>query len=412
MYVYKFEKIGYYKITPIFALGIPYGIIMLLVSLIDTFTIYKSYRMSFLVPFYSCIYILIFALVGGLVRKIQLPSRFKQENIKKINERIGKVNFKYGAIYFYVTILLVAYVLIYYLNNFGLRLPELSQVKLVFSKGINGHILNVVTALMIINFVSILNMSDCKMKKITYLFPVFWIPFLMIFASKNSLLIYVFALIFEYSYIRYSKINLKKVGIISIIASSLFICVYIARFLLQGYSFENIPYKYIFNHYTFYLTGSFYAYSKVLELSLNGNSGFGLVFAPIINLIRLITGRDLISTIANFVTVDIGNEYNSTNVFTLFGALQYETSILGTILLIILISFVVYYNFYKMIKYRNLARVSLSSYLSATLVFSFFNCFYGTVSVWEIISCLLFISFVEKIEINPKSIYLFTRNDY
>ncbi|MDQ0154191.1 DUF6337 family protein [Robertmurraya andreesenii] len=398
---YKLERRSEYKITPVLALGGPYGIIMILVALIDTFGSDESYKMSFLVPLLSCVYIIFFSIVGRLLSIIFLPTRLERK-ADLIEKRNVKVGFKYEKIYFGMLLILLTYIISCYLLAFGVRLPELTQIKSFFSHGLPAHVTNFVTVLMIINFSSALNNRGNWKRKIQLFLSVFWVLFLLVAQAKYSMYIYVFVLIFEYSYIKYMRINFKKLSVISIIASSLFIIVYIARFLSEGFNLKNIPFEFIFNHFKYYLTGSFYAFSKVLELNLDGSAGFGIVFAPIINILNLLSGNNFTSTVADFVTVDLQGSYTSTNVFTFFGALHYETSFIGSIILILIIACVVYYNFYKMIKYSSLPRLPLNSYLCAVLALSFFNNFFGTFNVWEIALSLLIISFAERVDIKEK----------
>ena len=394
IFFYTIEKTKECKITPIFALGIPYGIIMLLVAIRDTFWNY-GYSINVRIPIFSCIYIIIFAVVGRLAKIIfNISNKKKFSNIKQ-NSYVYK--FRHEKLYFFGMLLFLVFILVYYIVTLGFRLHGHLEVKAAFANGLPAHMVNFITALMIVNFVSLLNRRFIIKKKLLYLLPILWAAFLLVADTKYTLFMYIFALIFEFTYIK--KIKITKVAILSLCASGLFIVVYAIRFLLEGYNIYNIPFNFIFRHFIYYLIGSFYGYSKIIDISLMGSAGFGIIFAPIINLFKLISNENLISTVAQFVPVYIGNSYQATNVFTLFGALQYETSAAGTIVLLMLISFFIYYYFYKMQKFKDLKYIPLVSYLCSTLVVSFFNCFYGTVTVWEVTIILLIITYIERIKI-------------
>ena len=394
---YKVELTRKYRITPVFALGIPYGIIMLIVTIVDMFSSEYSYKMSVGVPFYSCIYILVFIFIGEVVHLLYFKktSELKKVNICKEDDKISEI--KHEKIYMILTMVFVLYIVIYYIQSFGFSIIDLSTIKLAFANGLPAHLVNFTTGLMLVNFVALLNNKTNSNRKIPYILNILWMVFLIVASTKYSLFIYVFSIIFAYSYIKFNKINLKKIAILSISASSLFILVYAARFISQGFNIKEIPIDFILGHFSFYLTGSFYGYSSIIESGINGSIGFGILFAPVINFISTISGNTLLSTISDFIPVDMGSTYSSTNVFTLFGALQYETSILSTIFLVGLISFFTYYNYYKMVKYEKIFSVPLNSYICGVLVVSFFNCFYGTLNVWEIIATLLVVYYFEKI---------------
>jgi hypothetical protein len=182
----------------------------------------------------------------------------------------------------------------------------------------------------------------------------------------------------------------------------LFVFVYVARVLSQsnGERIDNDFIKFIIGHFFFYLTGGYYAFSRVIEFSLHGNVGLGILFAPIVNFFRLFTGDVFISTVADFVKIDLTTRYQETNVFTLFGCLQYETNVFITICIVIFIASVTYYCYCSLVINKRTNFIPLVSFIYSTLIFGFFNCFYGTLSTWLMIFVLVVFTIFEDNKVN------------
>lgn len=395
IWIYSKERNKYYIITPAMSLGFPFAVIMLFVSMIDIYTSIKFDKMSFLVPLYSCLYFILFTSIGYLLKRLLFLSKFNKDINLIIKENIEKKEIKFKTIYISMLIFFIVFIFFFFIMKFGFRIPNIELIKNTFSIGFIAHIINFTTALMLVNFAITLNENKYK---INYVLSLFWLIFLLGVSAKYYLFIYVITIFFEYFYLKKRKLGIKRLINMTIMLSGLFILVYILRFINNGINLHNIPYDFIFNHFLYYLTGSFYAYSIIIENSLSGNIGYGILFAPLMNLIARLYDYNIITTVADFIPVNIIGLYNSTNVFTIFGSFQYETSVFGTIILIIIIAFIIYYYFYKMFFTRNLIYVVLTSYLCAILVISFFNSFFGTLNVWEMFFSILLISFVERLK--------------
>lgn len=273
-------------------------------------------------------------------------------------------------------------------------LDNLILLKKVFSVGVIGHLVNIVNAIVIIIFTNeiIAYKQHGRFNKFAIVFSLAWVVFLVVATAKYMLMMFVASLTISYINILPEKVNFFKVVISMLIFPILFVIVYMTRFISNGLAFSDLPFEFIMAHLEYYTVGSFYAFSRVIEYNLRGTTGFGIIFAPIINLVSLISGNEFTSTIASFI--NIGNDAE-TNVFTMFGAFQYETGILGAVLLVGLISVLVFCSYYKALSKPTAPKIALYSYLGSSLVVSFFNSFYGTLNMWEVVITIMLISVFE-----------------
>ncbi|MDE5889134.1 MAG: hypothetical protein K2H20_03845 [Bacilli bacterium] len=161
----------------------------------------------------------------------------------------------------------------------------------------------------------------------------------------------------------------------------------------------TVPYEFIFHHFIYYISGGYYSFSSILEFgsSPTPGVGVGVFFAPIINIANSIMGKEFISSTSAFISVQLPGGYESTNVFTLFGSILLEMGVVGVIGCVAILSILAYVAYGLFLRSNNKVMTALHSYVMATLVFGFFNCFYGMLNVWELIAVIFIISMLYDI---------------
>ena len=356
--------------TPVFCFSILYSFIMVYVAFIDLFKGEGEYRMSYMVPVVSTIFFLIFFAIGYIFmfsfdRKLIIKRRIRGRFF--IN--------RYLVAILYILLLFLG--ALYFIKYQKIIIP-IDDFKEFFSTGFQGHIVNVITVLFLFIFTS------RRKFKFTKLLAVVWIGFLALASAKYMMIIYTFSLVMIY-YNMKKHFSLLRTMLIIIFISSLFVLTYILRFVFSG---EDVDFSFIIKHFNYYLTGSYYSFSLVLteNVAPTENVGIGIVLAPIINMFKFISGNNnYVSSISRFVFVDVNSYYNKTNVFTLFGAILFETDIFVTILVVISLAIISYLLLYLLKKRPNAYTVILYSFFMSFMFCSFFNCFFGTLNFIEIL---------------------------
>lgn len=415
IYYYKKESIKYFYFTPIFCISIPYSIIMLFVSIYDLIDYQKAYKMSYLVPLVSILCFTIFKLIGVFFNYLdyrntkpfilyqnitnepeisnypKFTNPFKKTNKKYINKFTG-IKYDLDGIKLLNILLLLCFIaiIIIYCIKYGFKIIPSAEFKNFFSSGIQGHLVNLITGILLLIF------SFKKFYK-TKIISILWVIFLALGNAKYLMLMYAVTLLIIFATSNYKSINLKKIFLFLIVIASLFLLTYFMRFLIAGETITSIDYKFIFNHFIYYLVGSFYAFSKVLTNTFTptDNVGVGIVIAPIINVLKLLTGnRDYVTSISRFIPVEINSNYSETNVYTLFGAIYFETSMGFMILFIIILSLFSYFLYYKFLKNKKQSTLLIYSFFISSLFYSFFNCFYGASNLIEILIIIIALTFI------------------
>ena len=297
-----------------------------------------------------------------------------------------------GGRYFYLVklsnfIIIVSVLLLIgmYLIKFKTLFINTDDFKTFFSMGIQGHLVNLITVLFLYVFSS-------RKHKFMHLMALVWVIFLALASAKYIMIIYSFSLLMV-SYFK-KKFKFKHLMLMLLIIASLFVVTYILRSIFNG---EEVDLSFIFRHFNYYLTGSFYSFSKVLTTNVGQtqNVGIGIILAPLINVMKLLAGdSNYISSISKFIEVDINSSYKSTNVFTLFGSIIMETNIAVAIVFVIFLSIISYILLYLLKRRNSSFTIILYSFVMATLFCSFFNCFYGTLNLFEIVVIIVGIEFV------------------
>ncbi|MEG1300332.1 MAG: DUF6337 family protein [Erysipelotrichaceae bacterium] len=395
LYFYKKENKNAFIITPILALGAPYGILQLLVSLKDLFISVNEYHMSYLVPAISIIFLILFYFVGNLIRNF-----FSKEKLLFNNKDLYCNELSLDKVYKIFVITTFIFILIDFLFevDFSIELNGVADIiKSILSYGFTGHLFNISSVILLFVFTkncsTLYNTGKCN--KLWMSIPVLWSILFILKSVKYSMFFYVCALLTCFIIVFYKKLNLKKIFMCFGTLILLYFFVYIFRYFSEGNGLDSFRLAFSSDHFSYYLFGSFYAFSKVLETGIQGDIGIGLVMAPMLNVINLFSGQPFVDTISDFISVNIGNNL-STNVFTLFGSCVYEMGIGSTIIFIIILAMIVYSTYYFFIKQRETIYIVIISYFFSTLAFSFFNCFYGVSEVWEYLLVMIIIVGVEK----------------
>ena len=393
--LYIIERTDDIIITPTLMLGVPYSIILLYTIIINYVesTYYKN--INILILMLSFMYIFLFFYTGRITKIIMAKKNsisHRQIDKRKIQE------LRHLKIYYFILIISFILIILHYITIFGIDgniIENLISLKSSFSSGAVAHLINISNAIFIIIFNNdmMVYKNKGKLNKKQLIIYFIWMMFLLIVTAKYMLMMFVASLIISYMNIFPEKIKLRKLILWGGIFPILFMLVYIIRFISMGLNLSELPFDFIISHLNYYITGGFYAFSNVVEYGLVGNIGIGIVFAPILNIFNVMFGENLISTVAEFI--NIGNGFE-TNVFTMFGAFQYESGILGAILLTIIIGVFIFNNYYSNLHKPTIPKLSLYSYLGASLMISFFNAFYGTLNVWEIIIVMMMINYLER----------------
>ncbi len=409
LFLDRFEKVKNKFFTPICALGLPFGIIMLFVSIID-FTSFTEYKMSYVVPLCSLVYLTVFFIVGR-VFSIRIPyiRRILKRKYGRVNDGIlyeyNCKNCIYGPAFpIFVTVSFLL-IIIYAIKQLGLSgVKDMNLIKTLFSDGIMAHLLIIICVIMLLMFAQAFTLKNSNLRFIYFALPVLWIGVVLLTEAKYFLITYAVTLIFIFLFFSKTKHVTLKVVFLFLLAALLFGIVYVARFLFQGETLRTIDYSFILNHYYYYFVSGFYAFSASMERGLNGIAGIGIVLAPLLNIIKIFGIGKGAESISEFIDVKVGLNYDKTNVFTLFGVYNHEIGMIYGLFFIALLALFVYYNYSKIFTECSIARVVLVSYMFSTLVCAFFNSFYGTMNVWEIIILLLIFIYYEIIKKDKNSL--------
>lgn len=377
------------KITPIFALGMPYSIIMVLVAVFDIYQDFFNDKLIPEVPIISIILLLYFFSIGRFITFIFLNELTVRKLVTGYNKR-KKAGTKIFNRFMEIMLFGVLFVvLVINLMKFGFIIKDVSEFKTFYSSGVAGHTVNLCTVLFIFCFALV---PSSKIGKVLRFISLVWPLFLVLANAKYSALMYATTLLIinilnDKNPTTYLKI-IAPLGLVS----SLFLITYFFRFLIIGLTLDAIPYEFIFRHFFFYLTNGFYTFSNVLTYGIlpSADVGYGVFWAPIMNIYNLFTDNKLVTSMSEFVSFYQEGEKFS-NTFTLFGSLLHEMGWIGTLLSLAVLSTLVYIIYLKYLGKNGAFYTAIYSFMCSTLIFSFFNSFYGTVNIWEkIIMLLLF----------------------
>ena len=391
-------------ITPVFSLGVPYSVLMIAVAIYDF--IQPSYydKMHFLVPIVSMFFLLYFYGIGQFVTSGKIS--FIKWSTSTFNERKANgITYQNGLIKYFV---IVGILLVFASEfvHFGLSISNTDEFKDFFSQGIISHVVNLVSLLFLVHYAG---ENETKLDKYVDYIAVVWALFLILANAKYSALMYAASLLIIKVNCAKVKVSKVKIGVGLLIISGLFILTYTLRFLVQGFTLETMPFDFIFQHFFFYLTNGYYTFSKVLieGISSTPGVGWGVFWGPIMNVFNVFLGLSTVGSMSNFVDYYEGRIFSS-NTFTLFGSLILESGWIGAIFSMTVLSVVTYTILRLYLSKRGINYNALYAFINSTLIFSFFNCFYGTVNVWEKITLLFIISYLLRYKIkvtHKKSIF-------
>ena len=379
---YRIETQMLLKVSPIISLGLAYCVLMVYVSILDATGASGTDKIPVSVPLVSILSITFFEFIGQIVLYVRFGG-FVSRTLKENYKEKEKIEYKHQSALNIAMVIITTIILFAIFSGERFSIANLNNFKSNFSYGIIAHLINFESVLLLINYASTNNNIISKLFK---WFVFIWLLFLTIANAKYSMLIFAVGILFTHILSGKKHIKFSTILIGLLIASSGFFLTYIIRFISQGYTITTVPYEFIFKHFNYYLTGGFYAFGKVLKGTAlsDASVGFGIFLAPIINVWNALVGKPSISTISKFTNINMGSGYSSTNVYTLFGALILESGWLGLLMCLCIIAIIAYSLYVDYIyNYTNVG-VAFYSYVCATLVFSFFNCFYGTLNIWEI----------------------------
>lgn len=396
--MYYIEGKRVIRITPIICLGLPYSLVMLIVAIADSIVSDHYDKMGLLVPIVYMMVAFLFWSVGVLLLSL-LMKGFSSQKIQKCYEnRRHKVAYKHQGFLDKLLLLNTVIIVVYILFNFGIHIHDLNAFKNQFSSGIIAHLINLESVLLLMNYSS---SNNSRMAKLLKVLVVPWIVFLSLGNAKYSMLIFTSAIVLVHYLSGKKRYSFSRVAVAIALVSLTFFLTYSLRFLSLGYSYKTIPYSFILNHFYYYLTSGYYSFSHVLSggSSPTPDVGYAVFFGPLINIGRLLNNKPLVSSISHFIPINAIGGYTNTNAYTLPGSLLLETNWLGLIICIVILSITAYALYYLYINYYSDISIVIYSYFSATLMFSFFNCFYGTLNIWETMFFLLILFIFDRIKI-------------
>lgn len=388
LFLHKKDKTGKTLFTPVFSLGFIYSVIMLLVSVYDLI-FDDHYKMIAKVPLVSMLFIFEFWIIGRIVMKLFRIKKNRVVEFYQPQETLVYCKNFYKIIQALLFAILIVF-LVDFISAYGFKLNDTVELKSHYSNGIMGHLINLMSILF-------LALSTARRPIKLNIFirgaSIIWVLILALANAKYSMFMYAFALLIIYTINYPKKFTFGKIIIYVGIIAIAFFLVYIFRFLINGESLATVPYEFIFHHFIYYISGGFYAFSNILEFGSTPTPGVGVgvFFAPIINIINMFSGREFVSSTSAFIDVALPGGYERTNVFTLFGSIWLEMGFSGAVLCVAIIALLAYTAYSIFLRSNNRMMIALYSYVMATMVFGFFNCFYGMQNIWELIafSCLI-----------------------
>ena len=246
--------------------------------------------------------------------------------------------------------------------------------------GIAGRIAN----LLLICFPFIISIRLSHVFKI--IISAILIVFLLSLGSKTWLMNGILAAIICLLFRNKIKLTFKSIGITAFI---LFACFYIYYSLNVNIDDSSDLTNFILRHFYFYLTSGILPMGEYCRLGSNGfDTNFSIPFLNIIAL-KLGFGNEVGHSQLTFIT-DLIHDRES-NVFTFFGTLYISQSALGFIAYCILLGIWVYSVYFWANNKKNIFLQILSAYNLSILFFSWFNCGFGLLRIWEIaLYCIVF----------------------
>lgn len=387
--LYKDESRYIKGVSPILALGGPYTALLVLVAVYDISSNPNYSKVDVMVPVYSIYFLMIFWLVGKFIslfydrRRVDIDDGSSQFISTNTNHNTVRSTPRYLNFISWVCLFISSIIFFNFVLNFRFSFSSSGEIRDMYSGGIIAHLVNINSALLLFIFSA---NNETKIVKIMHSIAIAWIAFLILAGAKYSILMYAVSLMIIYISSRNRKIPIRRIVVLGIIAAGLYFVTYAIRFIIQGYTLTTIPYEFIVNHFVYYLTGGYYAFSESIIQKVAPSPGVGVavLFGPIVNVVNLLLGRDFNSTISNYLDIRVANGYSRTNVYTMFGVFRLEIGFWGATVSIALISILAYIIFYRYMSSKRKSSIPIFAYFCSTLIFSFFNCFYGTISVWEI----------------------------
>ncbi|MDR2267579.1 MAG: DUF6337 family protein [Christensenellaceae bacterium] len=414
VFAIKLEQSKDNLVTPIFAIALPYGIVMFVVALFAVFRIYTSYTINFNVALYSICATFVFFIVGRI--KMRSP-RIKRESLKMQQFQYSKDGMKlwrtFLTVFFlFSSITTITMLILYYLYTIGFALPSLSseQLRQLGSAVPIGNLINADCAFLLIFFASSYTDNN-KIRKILYRTAAFaWILVLLLFSSKYLLFIYVCSLIIIHT--QHAKaITYKtffKTMCALVVTSLLFFVVYIIRHSIDNMS-DTVDSA--IQRFYYYIASGFYGFSGVLDGKGTPTLNIGILFMPAINFFRSLLWLDPLNPISSFISVDVIPSRHETNVYTLFGVFVLEIGATWTIFAVVLLALIVYHVYTRPTGLEHSSRKAFTAFVLAILMFAFFNSFYALTNIWDIWVHLALLTLIEKCTLRAEQKIKIPTND-
>lgn len=200
-----------------------------------------------------------------------------------------------------------------------------------------------------------------------------------------------------------SKFRIKTVLYVVIGGVAMFFLSYylILVFAVEDGEFNTDMLEMIYKHFIFYLTSGTSSLGVDLQQGILENPNPKSIFAPFLNILSLVDGRELVSPI-NPVFLYIG--WTAANVRTFFGTLYINLGLIGSIFYVFSLSSLLYTVLLWLKTKPNLWILSFYGLMNAFLFMGWFEFYFFHLSIIEIPFFLLIFSALMYIRIDRESI--------
>lgn len=363
-------------ITPTSVLAVPYTFVVLLAwMLADTFGFYPLY-----VPSVS-VWMLGLALFwfGGTVMAIPLTGHLRRSWAR------GAFRFEKDAQKFAIRFLWVAYPLVLLrlislLGSLGgIQGLATDAFTTLYGRGLYAHIM-VVSYPLLIFLIGTVN----RRQYLVILTIFLGLGLVFVYQVKSWMVVPILAgLLYRWSSGRL-KLTLKFSIFFLLLTIGLFFGSYLVGFGASDPSLLLKPDVYLFlaRHFANYLFAGVLAFSQAVERQLEFSLSPAQVFAPLVNVYRVLMGGELISQInPNFLS--LGYIGQTSNVNTLFGTLVLFLGVIGAALYVVLMAVLIYAIYLTSRLTRNCWFNVLWCFIAGMLIVGWFDFYFSNLAALE-----------------------------
>lgn len=381
--LYLFVYIDYCKYntvyTPVFFLGSPFALVLLIAVLVGPFLGFLPVSETTIIIW--CLGTLVFWLSGSLVTFSFIKSKLYFPFIDIFTCRLI-TSIIMVISWFFIIVLFVSFIKSFLFH--GNISSEAFSADFA-SKGVAAHCLS----LMKYNAAYLIAIENSR-KIQRYIIFILTFVFLFLYNAKGGVILTALVSLFAKFIVSRSRLNFIKILFISSLGVSLFAFSY---FIALG----RINFNFLLFHFFAYVVAGIVGLSEHLRQSLPVDIDFFIIFQPIRNVFNVLTGGEIADRISElWVSTNILYAKKS-NVKTFFGDIYIYSGAIKGILVSSFFGIVSYLFLIFVILKNNLVNLVLYLFVISSLMLGWFNFYFNDLFYYEVIVYVIFLIIISEI---------------